>query len=319
MDPVTRASAVDLIRIALAEDLGERGDLTSDSTIEESRQATVNIVSRQPGVLCGGPLIATVFDELQRRRSQNQQSGEKSSSVTSQARNSATEKQETPEFKTRLRSHDGDTLEPGQVIASVSGPVRLLLAGERTILNFLIHLSGIASRTALFVEKTHGTRAVILDTRKTLPGYRLLHKYAVRCGGGTNHRMGLFDGILIKDNHLAARTDRDVSTAVADARRHLQGLKVHIPIEIEVDTLEQLQDALRESPEIVLLDNMTPDLLSKAIAIRDEQAPETKLEASGGINLDNVRQIAQTGVDRISIGGLTHSSPALDLGFDWAW
>ncbi|MFN9971264.1 MAG: nicotinate-nucleotide diphosphorylase, partial [Phycisphaerae bacterium] len=149
--------------------------------------------------------------------------------------------------------------------------------------------------------------------------YRLLHKYAVRCGGGTNHRMGLFDGILIKDNHLAARSDRDVSSAVADARKHLQGLKVHIPIEIEVDTLEQLQDALRESPEIVLLDNMTPDLLSKAIAIRDEQAPETKLEASGGINLDNVRQIAQTGVDRISIGGLTHSSPALDLGFDWAW
>lgn len=289
MDPKTIESADALIQIALTEDMGDYGDLTSNAMVAADAAAHVNIVARESGVVCGIPLIARVFSQL--------------------------------EGDVRIQSliHDGDTVHRGSIIAKISGPVRLLLGGERTVLNFMIHLSGIASGTAKFVEHTHGTRAVILDTRKTLPGYRSLHKYAVRCGGGTNHRMGLYDGILIKDNHLAARGDRSLATAVAEAREHIKSQGLHLPIEIEVDTLDQFRDALAESPEIVLLDNMDPADLAVAVEIRDQRSPSTKLEASGGVTLQNIRAIAESGVDRISIGGLTHSSPALDLGFDWPW
>lgn len=183
------------------------------------------------------------------------------------------------------------------------------------MLNFMTHLSGIATLTRRFVDAVRGTRAEVLDTRKTLPGWRLLEKYAVRCGGGTNHRMGLYDGVLIKDNHLAAWTESDSIAAAVETAR--QRSPAGVSIEVEVDTLDQLSDALRGGPDIVLLDNMDVATLRQAVNIRDHTAPRVLLEASGGVTLETVAAIAQTGVERISVGGLTHSAPALDLAFDW--
>ncbi|MEZ6039421.1 MAG: carboxylating nicotinate-nucleotide diphosphorylase [Planctomycetaceae bacterium] len=288
-DEATRSSAQRLVGMALDEDLRDVGDITSLSTIAADLSASVNIVARESGVISGGAIVPIVLEQL----------------------NAAVE--------VRIDVPDGDAVQPGTVIASLSGNVRSLLTAERTILNFMIHLSGVASRTAQFVREVNGTKAVILDTRKTFPGYRLLHKYAVRCGGGHNHRMGLFDGILIKDNHLAARGDRNVGSAVASARTFLASRGDSIPIEIEVDTLDQLRFALVEHPEIVLLDNMSIQQLEESIRLRDQLSASTLLEASGGISLETVGAIARTGVDRISIGGLTHSATALDLGFDWPW
>ena len=285
-----QSAARRLVKLAVEEDLRDIGDLTSLSTIPADLTATVNIVSRQSGVACGLAVLPIVFAEL---------------SVAVTVEN---------------QIHDGDAVSERTLIASLTGPVQALLTGERTVLNFMTLLSGIASRTALFVAEVQHTKAVILDTRKTFPGYRLLQKYAVRCGGGTNHRMGLYDGILIKDNHIAARGDSTCAAAVADARCYAIAHQVNPKIEIEVDSLQQLQDALRESPEIVLLDNMSPAMLKQAVAIRDASAScTTLLEASGGVTLQTVRAIAESGVDRISIGSLTHSSPAMDIGFDWPW
>ena len=284
------AAARVLVKLSLQEDLQDIGDLTSLSTIPPDMTATVNIVARQSGTVCGLVVIPVVFEEL-------------NCSVS-------------------IEQHldDGDRIGPRKLIATISGPVQVLLTGERTVLNFMTLLSGIASRTAEFVAEVRHTKAVILDTRKTFPGYRLLQKYAVRCGGGTNHRMGLYDGILIKDNHIAARGDSSCAAAVADARRYAKAKHVNPEIEIEVDSLEQLRDALHESPEIVLLDNMSPSMMQEAVAIRDSSgSPSTLLEASGGVTLQTVRSIAESGVDRISVGSLTHSSPALDIGFDWPW
>ena len=288
-DQDSTIAAVTLTQMSLNEDLRDVGDVTCLSTIPADLKATVQIVSRETGVVSGLPLIPIVFREL------------------------------ASDVNASVAVQDGDKVSRGTVLASLTGPVRALLTGERTILNFMTHLSGIASRTALFVDAVVGTRARILDTRKTLPGYRALQKYAVRCGGGTNHRMGLYDGVLIKDNHLAARGESACASAVADARRYMITTGRNTSIEIEVDTLEQLQDALKEKPEIVLLDNMSPEQLREAVALRDQYGPTTLLEASGGITLQTVRSVAETGVERISIGGLTHSSPALDLGFDWPW
>lgn len=288
-DQDSTSSAITLARMSLNEDLRDVGDVTCLSTIPADLQATVRIVSRESGVVSGLPLIPIVFHEL------------------------------SSDVNAIVPLNDGDRIERGAVLASLTGSVRALLTGERTILNFMTHLSGIASRTAQFVDAIAGTKACILDTRKTLPGYRALQKYAVRCGGGTNHRMGLYDGVLIKDNHLAARGDSACASAVADARRYMVNSGRNTSIEIEVDTLEQLLDALKEKPEIVLLDNMSPPQLRQAVTLRDEHCPSTLLEASGGITLQTVRSVAETGVERISIGGLTHSSPALDLGFDWPW
>ncbi|HRA87238.1 MAG TPA: carboxylating nicotinate-nucleotide diphosphorylase [Planctomycetaceae bacterium] len=284
------ASARVLTRMSLDEDLRDVGDLTSLSTIPSDLIATVNIVSRQAGVLSGLAILPIVFSEM-----------------------------DVP-VQVTTHANDGDPVAPQTLIASVTGPAQTLLTAERTILNFMTLLSGIASRTAQLVTEVRHTKAVILDTRKTFPGYRLLQKYAVRCGGGTNHRMGLYDGILIKDNHIAARGDASCAAAVADARQYAISHGVNPHIEIEVDSLEQLRDALNEHPEIVLLDNMDPITMSEAVRLRDvSTSPATLLEASGGVTLQTVGAIAESGVDRISIGSLTHSSPALDIGFDWPW
>ena len=280
-----QSAARRLIELALAEDLSSVGDLTCLALIPTHRTATVQVVARADGVLAGAPIGRMVFETLD-----------------------AAVRWESPR-------QDGDLVSPGTVLANVSGPLARLLTGERTMLNFMTHLSGIATLTKTFVDCVKGTRARILDTRKTLPGWRLLQKYAVRCGGGLNHRMGLYDGVLIKDNHLAAWTE---SASIAEAVRSARSLSpAGISIEVEVDTLPQLRDALQGSPDIVLLDNMTVETLSEAVAIRDRVAPNVQLEASGGVNLGTVTAIAQTGVERISVGALTHSAPALDLGFDW--
>ncbi|MBW3538647.1 MAG: nicotinate-nucleotide diphosphorylase [Planctomycetes bacterium] len=308
-----RESAARLIELALAEDLGAAGDLTSQALIEPGRRAEILVVARARGVLSGGPVAELVFERLD------------------------------PHVEWRPKLPDGSTLKPGDVVASVAGPLRSLLAGERTALNFLTHLSGIATLTRAFVDAVDGTSATILDTRKTLPGGRALAKYAVRCGGGCNHRLGLFDGCLIKDNHLSAWAEGDAQRSIAAAVRRArdalakgsdpfaeerlsQGLRrtpakgsdpVGMTVEVEVDSLAQLRDALEGEPDIVLLDNMPPDMLREAARLRDAQAPHVLLEASGGVTLETVRDIAECGVERISVGALTHSAPALDLAFDW--
>jgi len=303
-DRQTQSSAETLIDLALAEDLASAGDLTCSAMIDPSEVAAVQVVSRADGVLAGSPVGRLVFARLD------------------------------PLLQWEAHQNDGSLVVRGTVVATVSGPLHSLLTGERTMLNFLTHLSGIASVTRRYVEAVKGTRAVVLDTRKTLPGWRLLEKYAVRCGGGTNHRMGLYDGVLIKDNHLAAWTEnacsessgaanlnsagsnssRSVSSAVRRAR---QKSSAGISIEVEVDTLDQLRDALTGQPDIVLLDNMSAEMLREAVLLRDRLAPGILLEASGGVTLATIAEIAHTGVERISVGALTHSAPALDLAFDW--
>ncbi|MEI8380730.1 MAG: carboxylating nicotinate-nucleotide diphosphorylase [Planctomycetota bacterium] len=274
-----------LIGLGLSEDMETVGDLTCAALIHPDESAAVQVVARTHGILAGSPIGRMVFARLD------------------------------PTVQWDAHRRDGDSVEPGEAVATVAGPLASLLTGERTMLNFMTHLSGIASLTRRFADAVRGTRAVVLDTRKTLPGWRVLEKYAVRCGGGTNHRMGLYDGVLIKDNHLAAWTESDsIAHAVVTARqRSPQG----VSIEVEVDSVAQLRDALQGKPDIVLLDNMDLQTLRESVSVRNEYAPEVLLEASGGVTLATVAEIAQTGVERISVGGLTHSAPALDLAFDW--
>lgn len=277
-----------LLDLALREDLAGAVDVTSESTISKNAQGRVQIVSRSAGIVSGIPIINQVLAAVDE-------------SLTLES-----------------TIDDGSRVTSGTVVASMSGPVRGLLTAERTILNFMTHLSGIATLTSEFVQQAKGTNAVILDTRKTLPGWRVLAKYAVRCGGGTNHRMGLFDGCLIKDNHIASWRERHVDGSLAELIADVRSqLGEKLPIEIEVDTVGQLIDVLVASPEIVLLDNMTNDELVQAVSARDLASPSTQLEASGGVNIKTVAGIARTGVDRISVGALTHSAPNFDLGFDW--
>lgn len=279
-----QTAAETLIRLAFEEDLADRGDLTCQALISPKEHATVCVVARQAGVLAGEPVGRLVMRHVD------------------------------PAILWSAKSTDGVRLESGTVVAEVTGPLTQLLIAERTMLNFLTHLSGVATLTRKFVDAVVGTNAKILDTRKTLPGWRRLQKYAVRCGGGTNHRLGLYDGVLIKDNHLAAWTESDsIAAAVQTAKARWP----EVPVEVEVDSLNQLCDALAGSPAIVLLDNMSPAVMSEAVAIRNQLAPQVQLEASGGITLSNVAEIARAGVERISIGALTHSAPALDLAFDW--
>jgi nicotinate-nucleotide pyrophosphorylase (carboxylating) len=284
-----------LIRLAFEEDLGAGVDLTTFALIEQGTQGQVDVVARKPGVAAGLIAISWAFEELADRPEFSQGS-----------------------VSCEQQSHDGDRLIAGQCLARLSGNVQWLLIAERTILNILMHLSGIATLTAKFVDAVRGLPVAILDTRKTLPGWRALEKYAVHCGGGVNHRMGLYDGVLIKDNHLAsaAKSKRTIAQSIEAARTFApQGIK----IEVEVDTLAQLKEALAAGADIVLLDNMTPDQLCEAVAIRNAAGlvNRVQLEASGGVTLDTVRAIAESGVERISIGALTHSAPALDIGFDW--
>jgi nicotinate-nucleotide pyrophosphorylase (carboxylating) len=283
-----RASAESLIELALAEDLGDAGDVTSQALIDSEEQAETIVVSRESGRLAGVPIAEMVFRKLD-------------SSV-----------------RWSTGTADGSRLETGTVVATVAGPLRSILCGERTALNFLTHLSGIATLTAQYVEAVAGTNATIFDTRKTLPGYRVLEKYAVRAGGGANHRVGLYDGCLIKDNHLAAQRNSRNAADVADAvRRARQALAPNLAVEVEVDTLEQLSAALGAAADIVLLDNMNPATLEEAVELRNSVAPGVLLEASGSVSLETVVEIARTGVERISVGALTHSAGALDLALDW--
>jgi nicotinate-nucleotide pyrophosphorylase (carboxylating) len=282
-----RRNAEGLIELALTEDLGQAGDITSAATIPREALGRARLVARAPGVLAGLPVVQQMVEQFDL----------------------------TQDWRPHLP--DGAALEPGSLIAELAGPVRAILALERTALNFLQRLSGIATQTARFVAATRGTRAAIYDTRKTTPGWRALEKYAVRCGGGRNHRMGLFDAVLIKDNHLDALRSQGVAdavgTAVASARRASCG---SVAIEVEVDTLEQLDAALRCGPDIILVDNLGPESLFEAVRRRDASAPGITLEASGGISLETVAAVARTGVDRISVGALTHSAPALDIALD---
>jgi nicotinate-nucleotide pyrophosphorylase (carboxylating) len=220
-----------------------------------------------------------------------------------------------PSVEFREGAHDGDRVEAGMVLAEVTGRAASILAAERVALNFMQHLSGVASLTRRFVDAVRSYPCQILDTRKTIPGFRVLEKYAVRCGGGHNHRMGLYDAVLIKDNHLAALDDWEAIVHQAIARIRHQDKPQQVTI--EVDRFDQLDRALRCRPDVVLLDNMTTEMLARAVRRRNQTAPHILLEASGGISLSNVQPVAAAGVDRISVGALTHSAPALDISLDY--
>jgi nicotinate-nucleotide pyrophosphorylase (carboxylating) len=281
--PAERRNADVLIPLALAEDMTGAGDVTSLATIPTHATGAASLVARQAGVLAGMPIVQMLCDRFH--------------------------------LALEDAARDGCVVAPGQPIGRIAGGYASLLSVERTALNFLQRLSGIATLTARYVEAVGGTRARILDTRKTTPGWRYLEKYAVRCGGGLNHRFSLSDGILIKDNHLAflAAEADPIAWAVAGSRRSTPPGTV---VEVEVDGLDQLDRALACGADIVLLDNFAPGDLLEAVRRRNARAPGIRLEASGGVNLRTVAAIAATGVDRISVGALTHSAPALDIALD---
>jgi nicotinate-nucleotide pyrophosphorylase (carboxylating) len=264
---------------ALAEDLGLGGDITTVATVPVGTRSSGVIAARRSGTVAGIQLAEEAFKTLD------------------------------PFVEFQTVTGDGATVEPGGVIARVSGDARALLTGERTALNFLGHMSGIATLTSRYVAAVAGTGARIADTRKTTPGLRALEKFAVRCGGGGNHRFGLFDAVLIKDNHIIAAGG--VGPALERARAHAGHM---VKIEIEVTSLDEIDEALQFSPDALLLDNMPLPLLKAAVA---EIAGRAVTEASGGVTLETVRAIAETGVDLISIGALTHSAPVLDIGLDF--
>ena len=285
------AAADRLIALALDEDLGPAGDdVTSRLLVPADATGGCDVKSRAAGVQAGLPVAERVLAAVAER------TGNTACEVLPIAR-------------------DGDRLRPGSVVASLFGPVRDLLTAERTILNVLTHLSGVATLTRRFVDAVEGTDARILDTRKTHPGFRRLEKYAVRCGGGANHRMGLHDCCLVKDNHLAAQPP---GTNLGDLVRRVRGeLEPGVQLIVEVDDERQFRAVLPAGPDVILLDNLPPADLAAAVAVRDREAPGVLLEASGGVNLQTVWAVAESGVDRISVGALTHSAVALDLGFDW--
>ena len=271
----------DLIRRALEEDVGT-GDVTTLSVVPERLEGKAVILSRGDYVVAGLDVAAAVFGQVD------------------------------PRIRCRAEVHDGQRVAPDQNLLSVEGPIRGILTGERTALNFVQRMTGIATRTRQFVDKVSHCGVRILDTRKTTPTLRVLEKYAVTCGGGTNHRMGLYDMVLIKDNHRRLWQAAGISNlegAVAAARARFPG----VPVEVEVESEDELRDALRGSPEWVMLDNMPPDRMRHCVELC---ARRCKLEASGGVTLDTVEAIAATGVDAISIGGLTHSAPAADLSLE---
>lgn len=283
-----------LLRLAVAEDLGGAGDVTSRLTIPEEAQAVGTFVQKAPGVCCGLPLVgamAAAFDERLRVEM-------------------------IPGFHLELIEgrHTAGKATP---LLRLRGPLRSLLAAERTILNLLSHLSGVATLTRKFVSRVEGTGTGIYDTRKTLPGYRELHKYAVRVGGGHNHRMGLHDMVLVKDNHLAGLPGGSIAERMTEMVRRSRAEAPTRPIEVEVDTLEQLRAVLTVAGiDVILLDNMDCPTMAQAVRLRNEAGHAATLEASGGVTLETVRDIAGTGVERIAVGALTHSAVALDIGLD---
>jgi nicotinate-nucleotide pyrophosphorylase (carboxylating) len=268
-----------LVRTALLEDLGRAGDITADAIVPADKRAALVLRARQPGIVAGLDIARTVFQLV------------------------------SPDISLTAARPDGSVVAPGDIIAEIDGPARGLLTGERTALNFLCHLSGVATATASLVSATQGTKARIVCTRKTTPGLRALEKYAVRAGGGSNHRFGLDDAMLIKDNHIALAGG--IRTAIERAKAHAGHL---VKIEVEVDTLAQLEQVLALGVDAVMLDNMTTDELRQAVAMVDGRAIT---EASGRITATTAGAIAATGVDLISAGWLTHSSAALDIGLDY--
>lgn len=282
----------DLVRNALLEDLGRAGDITTYATIGPEKRAQMTINGRDPGVVAGLVLAETAFRLID------------------------------PTIHFEALVADGDRVSPGQSLARIEGPARAVLSAERVALNFLMHLSGVASYTARFADAIAHTKARVTCTRKTLPGLRAVEKYAVRLGGGSNHRYGLDDAILIKDNHIAV--SGGVGLAIAAARAYAGHL---VKVEVEVDSLEQMREALDAGPDVILLDNMTPDRLAEAVEINRAhhgQTPDSYtdargrviLEASGNVTLDTVRVIAETGVDYISTSKITMAAPTMDIGLD---
>ncbi len=271
-----------IVRDAVVEDLMGGLDVTSTATIDAHQRSTATFGARAPGVIAGLPVVAAVVETV---------CGDAASEFTSFVA-------------------DGTRVEPGTKIAEVTAPTRLLLTAERTALNLLCHLSGVATSTRRWADALDGTAAVVRDTRKTTPGLRALEKYAVRCGGGTNHRMGLSDMALVKDNHIAA------AGGITEAYRRVRDLEATIPVEIEVDSLDGLREAIAAGADEVLIDNFTPDQMRDAVAVRDEMKPGVRLEASGGLTVDSARIVAETGVDYIAVGELTHSARVLDIGLD---
>lgn len=297
-DEELAANCRELVQLAIREDLDRGEDWTTVALVPEDALASADIVARYPGVIAGIRAAEIVVEQMDSRLSLT------------------------------LHASDGDYVDRDSRVATLSGPVRSLLTAERPILNFIGHLSGIATITRQYADQVTGTNARIYDTRKTTPGWRRLEKYAVRCGGGKNHRTGLFDAILIKDNHLAFGSHASPVShftpgeAVRQARAFIGTLPISTDIrealvEIEVDSIDQLLEVLTVQPDIVLLDNMNCAELQSCVAIRNKNAPQVQLEASGGVNLQTVRAIAETGVDRISVGALTHSASWFDVGLDW--
>jgi nicotinate-nucleotide pyrophosphorylase (carboxylating) len=268
-----------LIRAALAEDLAGGVDVTSHATVPADHESTADYVARGDGVVAGLPVAEAVMELV----------GARAVRVT------------------RVGVCDGDRVHPGDVLLTAAGPTRDVLTGERTSLNLLCHLSGIATLTRLWADAVEGTGAAVRDTRKTTPGLRALEKYAVRCGGGVNHRMSLSDAALVKDNHVVAAGG--VGPAFEAVRARWPGL----PVEVEVDSLDQLRAALDAGADLVLLDNMSPEVMRAAVALTGTRA---RLEASGGLSLTSAREVAETGVDYLAVGALTHSAPVLDIGLD---
>jgi nicotinate-nucleotide pyrophosphorylase (carboxylating) len=282
---VLRAGALDpadvlrVVRGALGEDLSFGPDVTTLSTVPADARATGDVVPRSPGVLAGLPVAAAVFGLVG-----------------------------GADVQIALLAADGDRAEPGRAVLSVTGPTRALLTAERTALNLVGRLSGIATLTRRWVDAVDGTGATIRDTRKTTPGLRLLEKYAVRCGGGQNHRMALGDAALVKDNHVAA------AGGIAAAVERVRALAPDVPLEVECDTLDQVREAVAAGVELVLLDNFS--LADTRAAVDLVRGTGVRLEASGGLSLDRASEVAATGVDHLAVGALTHSAPVLDLGFD---
>jgi nicotinate-nucleotide pyrophosphorylase (carboxylating) len=270
-----------VVRAAVAEDLRYGPDITSAAVIPAGAVADARVVTRQPGVLAGLPVAAAVLGVAA-----------PGSAFTPLAR-------------------DGDLVGAGDVVAQVAGPLAGILTAERTLLNFLTHLSGIATATRAWVDAVAGTGAIVRDTRKTIPGLRALEKYAVRCGGGVNHRLGLGDAALIKDNHVAA------AGGIAAAFRAVRAAAPEAAVEVECDTLDQVGEALAAGATLILLDNMSAEQMRSAVRMASSY-PGVKLEASGGLTLENARAVAETGVHYLAVGALTHSSRALDLALDVA-
>ena len=269
------------VRAALLEDLGRAGDITSNATIAPDATAKAVLATREDGVLCGMELAQAAFRAID------------------------------PAVKFTMKNADGDRIKAGRKVAQIAGNARAILAAERVALNYLMRMSGIASYTARFQDLIAHTQAKICDTRKTIPGHRAFDKYAVKCGGGSNHRFGLDDAILIKDNHIAVCGG--VGEAITRARNWAGHL---VKVEVEVDTLEQFREALKASPDVVLLDNMGPEMLAEAVAINRAHGGTVKLEASGNVRFETVKAIAETGVDYISTSKITMAAPTLDLGLD---